>query len=86
MLLWADATGYGWTPIERAVFSAKPRGATVSALTGRRRAVELTVGTLLKYRGRRLVERLWLAEIVMGLALLLAAPFLVAWDFARGRR
>lgn len=86
VLLWADATGYGWTPIERAVFGARPPGASVSALTGRRRNVELTGGTLLRYRVRRLVERLWLGEIAMGLALLLAAPILVAWDVARGRR
>jgi hypothetical protein len=86
VLLWPDATGYGWAPIERAVFGAKARGASVYALTGRRRNIELTPGTLLAFRVRRVVERLWLGEAVMAGALLLTAPFLVVWDLARGRR
>jgi hypothetical protein len=86
VLLWADATGYGWTPLERAVFAAKERGTAVYALTGRGRHIELTPRTLFSFRARRVVERLWLGEAVMGAALLLIAPFLVLWDLGRGRR
>jgi hypothetical protein len=86
VLLWADAIGYGWAPVERAVFRARPRGGRVYALNGRKRTIELTPGTLLAYRLRRVVERLWIGEAVMAGALLLTAPVLVMWDFARGRR
>ncbi len=86
VLLWPDATGYGWTPIERAVFGAKRPDARVFALTGRRRTIELLPRTLLAFRVRRLVERLWVGEALLAAALLLSAPFLVVWDFARGHR
>jgi hypothetical protein len=86
VLLWPDAIGFGWAPLEREIFRAKPAGATVSALNGRRRRFQLTASTLLGVRLRRLVERLWLGEAVMAAALLITAPFLVVWDFARGHR
>ena len=86
VLLWPDASGYGWTPLERGVFRTKRPGATVSALNGRRRRIELRPGTLLAYRVRRAIERLWLGEAVMAVALLLTAPFLVTWDLVRGHR
>ena len=86
VLLWPDATGFGWTPLERAVFAGKRPGARVSALNGRRRRIELSRGGLLRFRVRRAIERLWLGEAVMGGALLLSAPFLVTWDFLRGHR
>lgn len=86
VLLWPDAIGYGWAPIERAVLRSKDPGATISALSGRRRTIGLNPGTLLAFRLRRAVERLWLGEAVFAAALLIQAPFLVLWDFARGRR
>lgn len=86
VLLWPDAIGFGWMPLEREIFRTKPAGATVSALTGRRRRFQLTAPTLLGVRLRRLVERLWIGEALMAAGLLIAAPFLVVWDFARGRR
>ena len=86
VLLWPDAIGFGWTPLERQIFRSKPAGATVSALSGRRRRFQLTGKTLFGLRVRRLVERLWLGEAVMAAALLVSAPFLVVWDFARGHR
>ena len=86
VLLWPDAIGYGWTPLERDVFSRKRRDAEVYALTGRRRAFKLTPATLFGLRLRRIAERLWLGEAVMAVGLLVSAPFLVMWDFARGHR
>ena len=86
VLMWPDAIGFGWTPLEREVFRAKPAGATVSALTGRRRTFELTPLTLLGLRIRRVVERFWLGEALMAVGLLAISPFLVMWDYARGHR
>ena len=86
VLLWADAIGFGWAPIERSVFKTRARGASVIALTGRRRRIELTPGALVAFRARRLAEHLWLGEIAIVAAMLCSAPLLVAWDAARGRR
>jgi hypothetical protein len=86
VLAWPDAIGHGWTPIERIVFRSKHPHASVSALSGRRRSVPLTRRTLLAFRLRRAAERLWVGEIAAAAALLLAAPFLVVWDLAKGRR
>lgn len=86
VLLWPDAIGYGWRPIERAIFRQKAPGVTVYALTGRRRVFTLTPGTLFGLRLRRLVERLWIGEALLAAGLLISAPFLVLWDFARGHR
>lgn len=86
VLLWPDAIGYGWAFLERQVFKLKRADASVHALNGRRRTFRLTAGTLFRLRVRRLAERLWLGEAAMALALLVAAPFLVVWDFARGHR
>ena len=86
VLLWPDAIGYGWAPIERAVFRSAKREAIVTALTGRRRSVALTRRTLFAFRIRRLVERLWLGDIAAAAAMLLSAPALVMWDLAKGRR
>jgi hypothetical protein len=86
VLLWPDAIGYGWAPLEREVVRRKRPDAAVYALTGRRRAFRLTAGTLFGLRLRRLAERLWLGEAVMAIGLLVSAPFLVMWDFAQGHR
>ena len=86
VLLWPDAIGYAWSEVEREVFNYKRPDAHVYALTGRRRSFKLTTGTLFGLRLRRLAERLWLAESVMALSLLISAPFLVMWDVARGHR
>ena len=86
VLLWPDAIGYGWWGIERAIFRQKAPGASVYALTGRRRVFRLTLGTLFGLRLRRLVERLWIGEALMAVGLLVSAPFLVLWDFARGHQ
>ena len=86
VLLWPDAIGYGWAPLEREVFRHKRADAEVYAVTGRRRTFTLTPSTLFGLRLRRLAERLWLGEAVMAIGLLVSAPFLVMWDFARGHR
>jgi hypothetical protein len=86
VLLWPDAIGYGWMPIEHDVFRLKRRDADVYAVSGRRRTFKLTAATLFGVRLRRFAERFWLGEAVMAAGLLVSAPFLVMWDFARGHR
>jgi hypothetical protein len=86
VLLWPDAIGYGWRAIERRVFALRRAGGGVFALTGRRRHFELTPALLALFRARRLLERLWLGEALLAAGLLLSAPVLIAWDFARGKR
>src|SRR5262249_52185548 len=41
VLLWPDGNGYGWAPLERAVFRHKAPPARVLVLNGRRRQFEL---------------------------------------------
>jgi hypothetical protein len=86
VLLWPDAIGYAWSRLEREVFKYKRPDAHVYALSGRGRTFKLTMGTLFSVRLRRLAERVWLGEAVMAVGLLVSAPFLVVWDFARGHR
>ena len=85
VLLWPDAIGYGWWPIERRVFASKRPVTPVSVLSGRRRRFAVTWSSLMPFRVRRVVERLWLGEIALGAGLLLAGAFLVTWDTIRGR-
>lgn len=87
VLLWPDAIGYGWWPVERAVFAAKSGPAEVTVITGRQRQFRAsTQRALTPFRWRRVMERLWLGEIVFAATLLMSAPFLAAWDAVRGRR
>lgn len=86
VLLWPDAIGYGWAPLEREVVRRKRPDAALYAVNGRRRAFKLTTATWFGLRLRRLAERLWLGEAVMAIGLLVSAPFLVMWDFAQGHR
>jgi hypothetical protein len=85
VLLWPDAIGYGWRQIERTVFASKRPATRVSVLNGRRRRFPVTRRSLLTFRVRRAIERLWLGEIALAAGLLLTAPILVAWDAIRGR-
>lgn len=86
VLLWPDAIGSGWWPVERTIFRAKYPDARVFALNGRRRRYELNARTLAGFRVRRVLERLWLGEIAMTAIVMVALPFLVVWDLARGHK
>ena len=86
VLLWPDAIGHGWWPIERRVFAARGPATHVSVLNGRGRRFSATRTSLWAFRLRRAVERLWLGEVALTAALFLAAPLLVAWDAIRGHR
>ena len=85
VLLWPDAIGAGWSDIEYKVFKYRSPGVQVWCLNGRRRYFQLTKFTLIGFRTRRMIERLWIGEIVFAVALIVVAPTLVVLDLIRGR-
>jgi hypothetical protein len=84
VLLYPDATGLGWAPLERRVSKLVESPPTV--LSGRRRSFELDRPTLRALRLRRALERSMAGEAIGLLLIGLATPALVAWDLVRGRR
>lgn len=84
VLLWPDAIGSGWRPVERVVFRWKSHDARISVLNGRRRRFELDSRALAGFRVRRVVEHMGFGEIALAAMLILALPFLVVWDLTRG--
>jgi len=86
VLLYPDAIGLGFSPVERAVGRLKKNWAAIRVLNGRRRDFLLNTTTLWALRLRRTIEWGMLGEI---LALLLFAgftPFLLLRDLMRGRK
>jgi hypothetical protein len=82
VLLYPDAIGIGFGAIERRLLGRVP----VTVLNGRRRNFALDRATRRRLRLRRFLERTMLLEGVFGLGLLIATPFLLGFDLARGRR
>lgn len=81
VLLYPDAIGLGFTPLERRL-----RGRKLHVLNGRRRDFALDARTLRRLRVRRLIERMMLGEAVMvPLVVALALP-LAIFDALRGRK
>lgn len=83
VLLYPDATGLGWAPVERALLGG---GAEVRVLNGRRRDFALDPATRRRLRLRRVAETALLGEALMTAAVVVATPFLLTWDLLRGRR
>jgi hypothetical protein len=86
VLLYPDAIGLGWGPVERALLRKAPAGAELRVLNGRRRDFVLDR----RFR-RRLELRRWLETALVGEAaatvlFVLATPVLLARDVLRGRR
>ena len=80
VLLYPDAIGLGFTPLER-----KLSGRDVRVLNGRRREFALDAPTRRSLRARRLIERTMLVEaIALPLFVLLALPMWL-FDALRGR-
>lgn len=86
VLLYPDAIGLGWRPVERAVLGTVPRGATVEVLNGRRRRFALDPPTLRALRLRRVLEATMLLEVAAAPVIVALAPVLWAIDAMRGRR
>ena len=83
VLLYPDATGLGFGPLER---RARSLPGELRALTGRRRDLALTPATRRRLRVRRLLERTMLAELLALPVFVAATPVLAAIDLVRGRR
>ena len=82
VLLYPDAIGIGFGAIERRL----PGHARITVLNGRRRVFALDRPTRRRLMLRRFLERTMLLECVFGIGLLVATPFLLSVDLARGRR
>jgi hypothetical protein len=86
VLLYPDATGLHFSPLESAVEKNKKLWATVRALNGRRRDFVLSRHARRQLRQRRFVERAMLGEVAAIFAFAALTPFFVAADLLRGRR
>jgi len=86
VLLWPDANGTGWTPIERNVLRLKNPITRVVVLNGRRRWFVINRMTWYGFRLRRLLEKTFLCELGFLTFFICVSPFLVLTDLLRGRR
>jgi len=86
VLLYPDATGVGWGPMEQRVRGRAPRGAELRVLNGRRRDFALDDSTWRRLRLRRALETSLAGEALATLLFLLATVPLLAADLIRGRR
>lgn len=84
VLLFPDSIGLGYSAIERKVARDAPR-AEVEVLNGRRRQFAFDRRTRWALHYRRFLEWTMLIECLAGGALLLATPFLLLFDFMRGK-
>ena len=84
ILLYPDAIGLGWGPVERTVRRVAP--ASTEVLNGRRRHFALDEATRRSLWVRRTLERTMLGELVMASLLVGLAAVLWPIDAARGRR
>ena len=86
VLLWPDANGLGWGPLEAAVKRAVDHRVNVVVLNGRRRRFAFGSHAYRMLRRRRLLQKSFACNAVFTLALFLLAPALSVWDTLRGRR
>ncbi|MGB9115069.1 hypothetical protein [Bradyrhizobium sp.] len=84
VLLYPDSIGLGYSAIERAVARDAPHAA-VEVLNGRRRQFAFDRKARWALRFRRFLEWTMLIECLAGVTLLLATPFLLLFDFLRGK-
>jgi hypothetical protein len=84
VLLYPDSIGLGYSAIERAVARNAPHAA-VEVLNGRRRQFAFDRKSRRALRCRRFLEWTMQIECFAGIVLLLATPFLLLFDFVRGK-
>jgi hypothetical protein len=82
VLLYPDAIGLGFGRLERRL----PQGVSVRVLNGRRREYAFDRRARSALQIRRALERAMIVEVIGLTFVLLATPFLAAFDYARGRR
>lgn len=85
VLLFPDAIGLGcaWMAGEA---QRRAPNASLIVLNGRRRQFELDGRSRLALSGRRLLERTMILEFIAGGLMIVVTPFLLVFDFARGRK
>jgi hypothetical protein len=86
VILFPDAIGLGFAPLEREVAAHWRTWATVEAMNGRRRHFRLNGATRLGLRLRRAIEWSMLGELLFLPVFVVATPVLLAIDALRGRR
>ncbi|HEV2705668.1 MAG TPA: hypothetical protein VGV59_07060 [Pyrinomonadaceae bacterium] len=87
VLLYPDAIGLHFAPVESAVLKGrKSEAVEVRVLNGRRRDFVWSSRVRRELRWRRLAERAMLGEALMIVGFVVITPFFVAADFVRGRR
>lgn len=85
ILLWPDASGMGWSPVEREVFRRMGPQTTLMVLNGRRRSFALTKTQWTTWRFRRFVDKWFIGDTAALALLLIATPFLALADMFRGK-
>lgn len=85
VLLYPDAIGLGFMPIERIVMRYKRSWAGVTVLNGRRRKFLLNNATRRALRLRRLLEWTMLPELVFLPVFMVVTPLFWLADLLRGR-
>ncbi|HET6865346.1 MAG TPA: hypothetical protein VFH80_05460 [Solirubrobacteraceae bacterium] len=86
VLLYPDAIGVGWRPVERAVMRRAAPGAELRVLNGRRRDFVLDRRARFRLELRRLFETALIGEAAATVTFVLLTPVLLARDVLRGRR
>ena len=86
VLLYPDATGMGFGPVERRVTRLAGPSARVTVINGRRREFTLDRRTRLGLGLRRAAERSMVGELLASVLFAVATPVLLAIDLLRGRR
>jgi hypothetical protein len=85
VLLFPDAIGLGCAWMAGKAARRAPN-ASLTVLNGRRRQFELDARSRVALASRRFLERTMIVEFAAGAFILLATPFLLAFDFVRGRK
>jgi hypothetical protein len=86
VLLYPDATGLYFAPLERRVLSHVTGATAVRVLNGRRRSFEWSRRVRWALRMRRLIERAMLGELLAFLPFFVMTPFFLLSDSFKGRR
>jgi len=86
VLLYPDAIGIGFRPLEKLVSRERNPMAKIIVLNGRKREFHFSGSTRNGLYLRRLAELTMITELCVGAVMLMATPFLAACDFLRGRK
>jgi hypothetical protein len=86
VLLYPDAIGLGWRPVERALIRCVAPGVELRVLNGRRRDFLLDRRARCRLELRRALETSLAGEAAATVTFVLLTPILLAWDVLRGRR